>query len=174
MKKFALALAVLLATRICGATSITGNVSLAMVVEHYNSTEIVFMNPAIVLPNSTGDFAPLSLHPINILDTIVFTSASGMQMFAGISPLDISMDILTLTVVNNSGNFLNIVGTANMEAPGFTNTFYDFTMTATRPDGVTSGTMTAIPAVVPEPTSLFLVGTGLLFCAGATRRRSRG
>jgi hypothetical protein len=170
MKKavFVLLAVILAATRPAMSTPITGNVAIAGA-STYTLSGIHFNGPAFVLIG-TGDFLPdmgtsFPIHNFN------YASAPGVVLFDTGS--GISMDLLTFNVVQNSANFLNALGTADMLKAGFDTTAYNFTLTATRPDGVSSFTMTAVPAV-PEPASLILVGSGLALgavCVCCLRRK---
>ena len=161
MKNFALAVLALAVALPAAATPITGNVAIAGA-STYTLSGIHFDSPAFVLIG-TGNFLPDigTMFPIN---NFTFATVPGTTLFSTGS--GISMEILSLTVVQNSANFLNAKGTADMLQAGFTTTLYGFTLTATRPDGVSSFTMTAVPATVPEPASLFFVATGLSGLAG--------
>ena len=169
MKKLILIIALALSVSIARATPITGNLALAGV-GTYTSTSFTFNGPAFVLV-ATGSLSPLlglMITPHNF----AYSTAPGEHIFT--SP-GVTLDVLTMLVVNNNSNFLNIKGTMELSQPGFDDTMYAYTMTATRPDGVSSYTLTAVPAAaIPEPVSLILVGTGLLVLALAKRRAAHG
>jgi|SRR5215469_11336306 len=166
MKKIALGIALaLVLARPAHGTSITGNLAIAGATA-YTSTGIQFSNPSVTLI-ATGNFLPL-LTQTEMLNSFNFASAPGATLFTTVSPA-LAMNIQTLSVITNTGTFLNIAGTALFMEPGFDPTLYEFTLTATRPDGVSSYTLTAVPeatVVTSEPLTLFLVGSGLLCLAG--------
>jgi hypothetical protein len=165
MKTVALAVLALALALPAAATPITGHVALAGA-DVYTTTGIHFTGPAVVLIG-TGNFLPFvgDTIPINPPSNEVdFASAAGVEFF---DLGGITMDLLTLSVVSQSNMFLNIAGTANMVQAGFDTTPYVYTLTATRPDGVSSFTMTAVPAsAVPEPASLLMMASGLSALAG--------
>jgi len=171
MRRIALILATVLTLAIARpsfATPITGTIAIAGA-DTYTSTGIHFTGPAMTLI-ATGNFLPL-LGQSTTINNFNFASASGTTLFASVSPL-ITMDVLSLMVVTNSANFLNISGTADFSEPGFDTTLFDFTLTATRPDGVSSFTLTAAPlAPIPEPTPLILMAIGLCSLAGLLHRK---
>ena len=172
MKKFLALAAVALAllARPAAATPITGDVAIAGA-SAYTSTGIHFNGPAIVLIG-TGNFLSLVGTFIHVEPQLTFASPTGFLF--DVDPNGPAMDVLTLSVISNSANFLNVSGTAMMSEAGFTDTLYDYTLTATRPDGVTSFTMTAVtPSAVPEPGTLFLMGTGLMAAGMLYRWRRR-
>jgi hypothetical protein len=84
---------------------------------------------------------------------------------------DIKVTILTLNVMTNSNRFLNVLGTILISETGKTSTSFDFSLTSTRTDGVTDFALTISP--VPEPGTLFLVGSGLLGIAGILFRKAK-
>jgi len=171
MKKLMIVLVALALISTARATPILGTVAIAGA-DTYTASGIHFNTPGIVLIG-TGNFAPFIGQTFPIFPPshqLRFGGAPGVELF---SVGGISMNILTLTVVSQSNMFLNISGTANMVEPGFDITLYDYTLSATRPDGVSSFTLTAAPPVA-EIGTLFLTGTGLLvFAFGAYARRRR-
>jgi|SRR5215469_10110703 len=160
-------LALALSAAALNATPITGNVAIAGA-STYTLSGIHFDGPAFVLIG-TGSFLPDvgSTFPIHNLTF----AAPGIDLFATGS--GISMDLVSLSVIQNSTNFLNILGTADMMQAGFDTTLYSYSLTATRPDGVSSFTLTAVPAVVPEPSTLILCGSALLAAAVVLQRRKK-
>src|SRR5215469_4238552 len=136
MRKLVLGLLALALSAPAVSTPITGNVAIAGA-SVYTNSGIEFTGPAFVLIGTgnflgdAGDMFPIHNLSFASPGIDLFTTGSG-----------ISMDILTLIVVSNDSNFLNTEGTAEMVAAGFDATLYDFTLTATRPDGVSSFTMT--------------------------------
>jgi hypothetical protein len=160
MKKLVLVVALVLCiSRSAMSTPITGNVAIAGA-STYTLSGIQFTGPAIVLIG-TGNFLPLIGQFVHLEPQILFSNPTGTLF--DVDPSGPSMDILTLQVVSNSANFLNVKGTANVSEVGFTTTLYDYTLTDTRPDGVSSFTLTAAStAPIPEPVNLIFLGTGVL------------
>jgi hypothetical protein len=69
--------------------------------------------------------------------------------------------------------FLNLSGTGELSETGYDNTAATFSLTSTT-TGTTSFTVDAtVPSAVPEPSSLLLIGTGLLGLAFALFRKNR-
>lgn len=168
MKRLALILAMTSSLAIpARATSITGDVSLAGL-NSYGPNFVDFINPADVL-SATGTLA--------IMDNFRFVDMHNMPSLVGEPGKllfnwnhfneDIKMRILTLNIEENNHNFLNLKGTAEMSATGFSDTLYDWTLTSTS-SGITSFTLDA--TVVPEPRSLTLLGIGLTSLAGLLYR----
>lgn len=174
MKKFVFGLVVaLMFSAPAFSTSITGNLAIAGATT-YTSTGIQFSSPSVTLI-ATGNFLPLLLKT-EILANFSFASAPGLTLFQTTSP-NIAMNINTLNVISNTSNFLNVLGTATFTEPGFTPTAYDYSLTATRPDGVSSYTLTAVPATpTAEISTLIMVATGLslsgLFCRKRSLRKA--
>jgi len=173
-KMMILAFTLALGASTAGATAISGNIAIAGA-DTYTGSGIHFNSPAVVLIG-TGNFLPFVGTTFPIVGPshqLNFGAAGGITLF---SASGISMDLLTLNVISQSNMFLNIVGTANMVEAGFDTTLYDYTLTATRPDGVSSYTLTAAPpAPVAEIGTLILVGTALVIFAlgGFAHRRSQ-
>lgn len=161
MRKLLALAALALSCGAAGATPIIGTVAVAGA-DTYTTNGIHFNGPGIVLIG-TGNFASIVGMTFPIVapsHQLNFGSATGVGVF---TIGGITMNILTLQVVSQDNMFLNISGTANMSEAGFDTTLYDYTIAATRPDGVSSYTMTAAPPTpVVEIGTLFLVGTGML------------
>lgn len=164
MRKILLALATLaLAAVQAGADPVTGKMALGGI-NTFTPTSLTFVNPAVVLL-STGDF---SMFPVGTF--VHINNAASFAAEPGTELLDMTAGGTTLTLTINSfvvesvtANFLNVLGTATLTETGKSATPYDFSLTSSRPDGTTSFALdVAPPAVVPEPASLVLLGTGLL------------
>lgn len=163
MKRIALGLIVLAMAFVLAtparANSINGNVSIAGLATD-SPTSITFIGVSDVLAAS-GSLAKMLSIPTVTMDNITnFATEPGKLLFDWDHlGTNLSMEILTLTIVKNTPTFLNIKGTALMSETGFSNTLYDWSLTTTT-TGTTSFTLDSAP--VPEPGTLALAGTALV------------
>lgn len=159
MKNVLLALLLCVSSLPALATSITGKLAVAGL-NTYSTTGVTFVNPGTVLLAS-GDFAALDTPPTINLTSFSFASAAGTMLF---NQDGISATILSFAVEKDTANFLNASGVVQVIEAGFAPTDFAFTLVSTRPDGTTSYTADVVGlAAVPEPGTLVLVGSGLLF-----------
>lgn len=124
----------------------------------------------VIVNNATGSFAGI---PIGTVGTMAGVDITNLPVTPQWSVSGFSFDLLsaTVTTVLNSGGvkFLNLSGTGNAKATGFTDTAGIWSWTGT----ATGGTFSfAASTTVAEPMSLALMGAGLLG-AGLLRRRRR-
>jgi hypothetical protein len=131
-------------------------------------TGINFVNPGFVFLAS-GSLGVMDHTDFLTMNNFQYANAPGTLLFDwNHNGVDITMTILTSVIKDNDG-FLNLVGTGMVTETGFSATPYDFGLTSTRTGGATSYALTL--STVPEPGSLFLVGSGLLALAGLLFRK---
>jgi len=124
----------------------------------------------VVSALSTGDFAVLTGNPSVTLATSLGTLPQEF-ITSGPDGLDFWLD--GYTIVTASATFWNITGWGTFDLNGFASTPYDFSFTSTSSNGAATTQFTANAVPTPEPSSLLLLGSGLLGLAFALFRKNK-
>jgi hypothetical protein len=171
MKKFAFALLAMAAslaiTPAASADPISGSIAIGEALSSSDSwslTGITFVGTGQV-HQSTGTLSSLLGAPV-ILTSFTFDPASAadetvlFNVDSGVATFTIDSIDVVFNGLFNGTPFLNLTGTGLLTETGYDNTLATFSLTSTT-TGTTSFTVDATTNT-PEPSSLFLFGTGLL------------
>jgi len=157
------------------ATPITGTATIFGFVTAQSGTSVTFNNPETVIGSTLG-LAGANGDSVIMLSPL--TSASTGNLFTttlgGTATETISFAISTITVSPTGGGETQAYGSGILSEVGvinYTPTTYYFDLTTASSGQASSFTLDA--SATPEPSSLMLLGTGLVGGAGMLMRRRR-
>lgn len=178
-KMFALG-AVLVATSCAFADPITGTINVNGT-DTYGPSTINFVgNGSLGLNSETGTLAMLgNCQNCVTLNSFNFDGAfvSPTQVFTVTNngkTVSLTLDSISMYRIDAAG--LAVLGTGILTETGYTDTVGSLILTSPGPEGPSNVTFAAFGtalAPTPEPSTLLLLGTGLVSSAGALYRRRR-
>ena len=177
VKLLTLGAALVASVSIASAAPITGGLTISGS-DTYTASSITFNPSTGFVVQSTGTMAVAAPAPSSAsLTSFSFASSNGVVLF---SVPAVGSPLLTFTIngplttssIDGSGT-LTLKGSGTLVETGYDNTLGAFTLTSNSSGTITGFQLVSSVAATPEPSSLVMLGTGLVSAAGMLVRRRR-